>query len=280
GDIRAMMRVWAVGMLIIIVTTVAMLLPGDNLLWHNLRLYNGYMLCAIAIAFWLMRRFSRITAAWATMGLHNVAGLLSLAGVLLSIAPLLNSTMPFIGYLTILIAPICAMIFVAHSYRALSDHNGTHTLSAHWTALFVILIFLAIGLATILMIPGIHHHAQHTILIDLPSTLMTHALLAISLAMLNQSIAEMRGINARITGLLPFWCISFGIAAATLSQLLIGVVQVYLIQLFDINPTVAQAALAPLSIMWTISGGFFVMGIIFYALGVMRRRLRFDNMLQ
>ena len=277
----AFIFVWMMGISLVCICIILGLIPAPNYqldsilrsLSVNLTLNVGYVLCGLALAFWLMTRFSNVMASYAESGLYTVAGLLTIAGIMVSFAPLYPfGANSITGNLAVLIVPVCYAIFAAHSYRALSDHNPTQTLAAHWTTLFIILLFLSVGiLGMISAIPGIQDYAQGTRLTDLQQSLTSFAIVAIILGMINQAVAEMRGVNARVTGLLPFWLIAFGILAGGAALALAGVVQLYLERILSVGYLETQTMLIPLYIFWMIGTFFFAVGIAIYAAGFNRR---------
>src|SRR5262249_53395438 len=117
-----------------------------------------------------------------------------------------------LGNIAVFLVPILYLIFAAHSYHALSDRNPTHTLAAHWYALSLVLFLLGIGLIGALQAaPEVHSYTTGTRLSDLQSTLTLLAVVSMSLGFINQATAELRGQNRRVTGLMPFWLVAFGI---------------------------------------------------------------------
>lgn len=243
----------------------------------GLSLNVALTLAAVALGFWLMHRFSNITPGWADSGLYTVSGLLAVAGVMVSAAPLyvLDSAgfASTLGKIGAGFVPLAYMLFAAHSYRALSDRNLNRTLSAHWYALALLLLLLGNGvLGAIQTMSGIAQWTQGTRLTDLQVTLVSMAIVAVILGMINQSGAELRGQNRRITGLLPFWLVTFGVLGGALALAGAGIVQAYLERVLGVGYLETQVYLIPLYLFWIM--GIFVcaLGIAIYALGFWVRR--------
>lgn len=281
---NAFALVWCVGMALNILCQGIGLLPPQHYLQDRvlgtlaagLQLNAAFLLMALAIAFWLMTRFSTVTSAWVETGLYHVSGLLSIAGVLVSAAPLthLPGALAGLGSITVFIVPVLGVMFVAHSYRALSQRHASYTLAAHWVALSVVLLFAGLGIAGgLLAVPGIQQVAQGTHLTSMQTALTQFGILAVILGLMNQAVAEMRGHNARITGLLPFWLIAAGMVGSTLALMVAGVVQVYMERLLSIGYLDTQSALLPLHVLWVIGLLLIAPGVAFYALGFRARRL-------
>lgn len=281
----AVTLVWTAGMGLHMLCVVMGLLPtGDYLrdsglaaLALGLNLNVALTLAAVALGFWLMHRFSNITPGWTDSGLYTVSGLLALAGVMVTAAPLYvldsGGFASALGKIGTGFVPLAYMLFAAHSYRALSDRNLNRTLSAHWYALALLLLLLGNGvLGTIQTISGIAQWTQGTRLTDLQVTLVSTAIVSVILGMINQSGAELRGQNRRITGLLPFWLVAFGVLSGALALAGAGIVQAYLERVLGVGYLETQIYLIPLYLFWIM--GIFVsaLGIAIYALGFWVRR--------
>ncbi len=279
----AIRLVWTVGMSLSIVSTLVGLIPTDDFLLatalHALasgaNVYIAYVLAAVALAFWLMHRFSDVTPLWAGMSLYTVAGLLALAGALVTLSGLetLGAIPGWLGSLSAVIVPLLLLIVAAHSYRALSDRNPTETLAAHWTALGVLLLLLGIGVLGGAQ-AALDQWTAGTRLSDLLPTLTLLAVVAILLGMVNQAAAEMRGQNRRVTGLAPFWLVAFGIIGGGLALAGAGLVQVYLERVLSVGYVDTQALVAPLYVLWIGGLALFALGVIVYALVLWLRRPR------
>jgi hypothetical protein len=261
-------QVWAVGLGIGALCTLWILLSGEfapRLLAAGLRLNVGYALAAVALGFWLMHRFSNITPGWANTGLYSVAGLVTLAGAWVSLPPLYPLGAPgwarTVGSIGVAIVPILYLIFAAHSYRALSDRNGTYTLAGHWFSLGVLLFLLGPGLLGALnAAPEVAQWTAGTRLTDLQNTLAAFAVVAICLGVVNQAAAELRGHNQRVTGLTPFWLVAFGILGGGLALAGAGMVQTFMERVSGVGYLDVQTLVAPLYAGW-------VVGLLALALG-------------
>lgn len=243
-------------------------------------LYLGDLLAALAIAYWLMRRFSNVSALWAGMSLYTVAGLLALAGALVTLPALypLGWDASFLGDLSAFAVPLLALIIASHSYRALSDRNSTNTLAAHWTALFVLLLLLGVGiLGGLQAAPGVRLYAAGTQLSALPAALARLAVVVVILGASNQISAELRGENRRVTGLAPFWLVTFGVLGGALALAGAGLVQVYLERVLSVGYLETQALIAPLYGAAVVAAALLALGIVVYAAAFFIRRPNFGH---
>lgn len=240
-------RIWAIGMVIVIAAKIAAFAAMP---YFNFMLLNAlaYPLMTLAVGFWLISRFSNMAYGWVKDGLYILAGLISLAGGLLIFLP---------GWGTNIIVFIVYGMIAARSYRALTRHNDAKTLASHWYAFSVILLWIG---SIPLALGGI----------ELVSFLMGFAALSMILGGINQSVAEMRGINRRITGLLPFWCIIFGVIAL---GYILSVDTIFsaanLADEFSLQPI-----FAPMNTIASISLISIFLGMTFYALGFWARRIK------
>jgi hypothetical protein len=271
-------RVWLIGITLSGLCTLTDLFPTSPIhsLAANLNLNVAYVLMAIALGFWLMLRFSNISQLWVDESLYNVAGLLTLAGILISIVQLFPTPEPqFIIELMLSLVPLAYIILAAHSYRGLSDRNSSQTLAAHWYALAILLFLVGTGfLGALLTIPRVNWWVHTTHLTEAQTNLTALAVVALILSLMNQIGAELRGENRRITGLLPFWLIAFGIFGGNLALGTAGVVQVYLARVLTLPPDQNQILLIPLYILWILGWLTTATGFLIYALGFWARRPR------
>ena len=279
------MTVWAMGMGISIVSTlIGLIPPGDYLadrvlrtLAVGLNLNVAYPLAAFALGYWLMRRFSHVLPAWADIGVYTVGGLVTLAGVLVTLPPLFRFGAEEIsitlGNIALIAVPALYLIVAAHCYAALSNRNDNPGLSAHWFALSLLLFLLGIGLlGGLAAAPGIGQWTVGTRLTDLQSTLTLLAAVAMSLGIVNQGSAELYGKNRRITGLTPFWLVAFGGVGGGLALAAAGVAQVYMERLLSIGYLDVQNMIAPLYALWTVGLLLFAAGAGVLALAFWARR--------
>jgi nitric oxide reductase subunit B len=273
--------VWLMGMGIsVICLLLGALSPPDYLQDHVLRVlcaggtWNiAYMLAGVALGYWLIHRFSDVPQVWVYTSLLTVSGFLALGGTVVTFAPFIILN-PQIGWSGIAAIAACVfyLIFAAHSYKPLSARNATHTLAANWYALAVILVllgFAVMGTAHILSIrwsAGTQiNHAQHS--------LSAFVIVALVLGTINQAVAEMRGHNWRITGLMPFWLIAFGVIGGGLILSAAGLVQIYLERILSVGYLETQTLLTPLYVVWVIFNAATCLGLIIYALGFRARRM-------
>ena len=273
--------VWMIGMSLSVVCTVIGLIPqGDYVqdrilrsLAVNININVAYVLAAIALGFWLITRFSNVVQAWADEGIYTIAGLVSLAGGLVSIAPLYAfGASNIFGNIIVFLVPMLYLIYCGHSYRALKDRNPILTLSAHWYTLSVLLWLIGIGVIGALQSsPGIQQWTQGTRLTDLQYTLTALATLSMILGVINQGAAELRAQNQRVTGYMPFWFVGFGIIGGAVALGAAGIVQVYLERILSVGYLETQELLVPLYLFWIVGLFSVAIGAGIYALGFRAR---------
>ncbi|MBI1259288.1 MAG: hypothetical protein GC204_17620 [Chloroflexi bacterium] len=276
--------VWTIGMGLSALCTLIALLPSSDVLvsatLHALvsgtNDYIARLLAAVALAYWLIGRFSTVTAFWAEMSLYTVAGLLALAGALVTLLTLEPLGLNLSGFSTIiaLIVPLLTLIFASHTYLAFSHRNTTDTLAAHWTALGVLSILLGIGLAGGLL-ATVQGWTAGTRFSYLQPTLAHEAVAAILLGVINQAVFEMRGQARRVTGLAPFWLVAFGMLGGGFALAGAGLVQVYLERLIGIDYLETQTLIAPLYGLWIFGLALLALGLTLYGLIHWLRRPRF-----
>jgi nitric oxide reductase subunit B len=277
----AFATVWSAGIIMSIVSTLTGLLPttdylqdrGFRVVAVGLNLNVAYVLAALAIGYWLIHRFSDVPQGWAESSLYTNAGLLAVAGILVSIPPLYTVGAPVqtLGSMGVVLVPIAYLIFAAHSYRALSQRNPTVTLAAQWYTLGLLLFLLGPGLLGALQtLSG--QWTMGTRLTDLQSTLTSLAVVAVILGVVNQATAELRGKSQRVTGFVPFWLAAFGIIGGAIALGGAGLVQVYLERLLGVGYLESQTLLIPLYSLWLIGLLALALGIGVYALTFWLRR--------
>jgi hypothetical protein len=260
-------QIWTLGLLVVIVSFFM-----SEPFVERIRLYLGYPLIAVALGFWLMRQFSNITPAWAELGLRVVAGELILAGILLATMPLMSNR---VSYVALVVVMVMYWIFAAHSYRALSDRNQTQTLAAHWYALAVMMFLVGPGfLGAVQAVPAVFSVAQNTHLFQLAGLSVRLGAVAVLLGVANQAAAEMRGENRRVTGLIPFWLMSFGIVIAGVGMGGAGLIQVYLVHILAVSAFEMHKLAQPLYLIWCSGQGMMGVGITIYVLTFWLRRPR------
>jgi len=278
-------QVWMVGMALGVVCTIIGLIPTTDYLADRtlralavgLNVNVAYVLAALALGYWLMHRFSDVPQGWADSSLYTAAGVLALAGVLVSLSGFYTLGVPewaiTLGNIGAVAVPILYLIVAAHTYKALSSRNPTVTLAAHWYALGLLLLLIGAGLLGGLQVaPGIQQWTAGTRLSDLQLTLTALAAIAIVLGVVNQVTAEMRGQNRRVMGLTPFWLVAFGIVGGGLALGGAGLVQTYLERVAGIGYLETQTLIVPLYALWL--GGWLAaaLGIGIYAFTFWVRR--------
>ncbi len=281
--------VWTAAMILVVIARLIAFVPAADFdseivlttLSVGLRINIGYALASAALIFWLMRRFSAVMPLWAEMGMYTVAGLLALAGALLTLAGLQTAlpsdALRAIGTIAAFAVPLLYLIFAAHAYNAFSQRSPNVTLSAHWTALAVVLLTGASILGGLAAYPGVRLWIAGTLVDELQPALMLLAFAAVILGMANQVSADLRGENRRITGFIPFWLAAFGMIGGGLALLGAGVVQVYLERLLSVGFLETQTLIIPLYSLWWAGLVGFALALLVYALAFWLRRPRFDG---
>ena len=274
GGSSVYLRVWRAGLLLIVVSMVAAQLVDGRALYalRAFRLQVAYPIAGLSVMFWLMRRFSRVEAEWAADGLRITALLVTLAGSLISLGRLGLPAALSAGATAII--PLGYMIIAAHSYRALSSRNENASLATHYIAAATLFWLVGGGFVGALSIqPALHEALRATDLSLAQDWLAGWVMLAIALAFVNESAASLRGDNRRVTGYVPLWLISFGVALASIVLACRGVAQIYLREV-GVGASALPELLLPLTVVWIICLLAVAAGIATYALGFWLRRPR------
>jgi nitric oxide reductase subunit B len=283
--LRPIQQVWLAGLGAHLLAVMVGLAPAQDYL-HDRALrvmalgieqYIAYLLMALALGFWLMHRFSNITPAWSDTGVFVTGGMAAVAGILLTLAGLYPLGAPewvrSLGTASLFIVPILYFIIAAHTYKGLSSRNPTRTLAGSWFSLGVLLLLLGPGfLGALAALPGVAQWTVGTQLTSLQTTWTALIPLSIALGVINQGTIELRGSNRRVTGLIPFWLVSFGFAGGGLALAAAGVVQVYLERIISMGYLDVQTLLVPLYVLWTIGLLLAAVGAGVYALTFWLRR--------
>lgn len=224
-------------------------------------LFDSHLLAALALGFWLMHRFSNITYDWMNRGLLVVASLLLVGELLLALR------------VVVMIVPVLYVFLGGHSYRALSDRNSSRTLAAHWYALGLLAWLIGGGILGPLL-AWVYPWVVDTYLTEARLMLVNWGGMAVLLGLVNQASAELRQQNRRVTGLMPFWFVSFGSLGACTGLAAAGLVQVYLARRLGFDAVTVQQEIAPLLLGWRFGLVLVFTGLLLYALGFWLRRVR------
>ncbi len=274
-EASVILRVWQLGLLL-----TALCLAVEP--WLNgraleaagaFRLQVACPLASLALMFWLMRRYSRVDAAWADDGLRIVALLVLLAGGMISLG---RVGLPALVSLpaTPLVA-ISYIILAGRSHRALSSRNENASLAPHWIALATLFWLVGGGFLGALSIqPAIGAAIRGTDMATAQDWLAGWVLLAITLAFVNECAASLRGDNRRVTGYAPLWLVAFGAGLASIVLVCRGVVQITLRDIAAMEAADLPALLLPLTVVWLVCLSAVAGGCAFYALGYWLRRPR------
>lgn len=206
---------------------------------------------ALATAYRLMARFSAARADWLDESLYTTAGLIALAGALLTVADLYPLTaaswLATLGSVSSVAVPVIMVIIAGHFYRVLARRRDNATLAAHWVALGLVFTVLGAGiLGGLGSEPSIRRWLMGTRLDDARVLLAYLLPVAVSLGMINQSAADLHGEDGRITGYIPFWLVGAGVLATTALLVAIGVGQVYMERVIAVDFVQAETLLIPL----------------------------------
>jgi hypothetical protein len=267
-------RVWLIGMgLSVIVQIISLFAPTLQTLMTSGTWNVAYLLAAVALGYWLIRRFSDVPQVWADGSLRAVSVLLTLAGAVVGAAPFLTNISPTAKTFFTVIAAIFYLIYAAHSYKPLSTRNATHTLAAHWYALAVVLLLFGLAFLGVVLAAGdVSRWTAGTHLNDAQRALTAWVIVALILGTINQAGAELRGRNWRITGLMPYWLVTFGAIGGGLMLGAAGLVQVYLEGLLGFDLSETQRLLFPVYTLWVMFSASVWLGTVIYAIGFWARR--------
>lgn len=269
------LRVWQAGLLLIVVSLVAAQLVDGRALYalRAFRLQVAYPIAGLSVMFWLMRRYSRVEADWAADGLRIVALLVFLGGGLISLGRL--GLPALVSFAATPLIPLCFIVLAGHSYRALSSRNENASLATHWIATATLFWLVGGGFVGALSIqPAINETMRGTDLARAQDWLAGWVSLAIVLAYVNESASSLRGENRRVTGYVPLWLITFGVALASIVLACRGVAQIYLRDVAAVDASAMLELLLPLTVIWIICLLAVAAGIVTYALGFWLRRPR------
>ncbi|MCY4062081.1 MAG: hypothetical protein OXG53_06920 [Chloroflexi bacterium] len=272
GGSSVYLRLWQVGLLLIVVSLVAaqMLDIRAVAATRAFRLQVAFPITGLSVMFWLMRRYSRVEADWAADGLRIGALLVLLAGGLISLGRLGLPAPVSLGATPLI--PLCFIILAGHSYRALSSRNENASLAPHWIATATLFWLVGGGFLGALSIqPAINEAMRGTDLSRAQDWLAGWVSLAIVLAYANESASSLRGDNRRVTGYVPLWLITFGVALASIVLACRGAVQIYLRDVADVDASALPELLLPLTVVWIICLLAVAAGIVIYALGFLLR---------
>jgi hypothetical protein len=271
-DDRFLRYVWLAGLIAFGLLRVlhVVLLPDHATLWR-ITLHLPLTLASLPLMIWLMHRYSHITRPWSHTAARVLTGWLLISGILLCINT--NSLSGWLRWMTGAVIMLAHIISAAHCYRALSDRNESRTLAAHWHAHAVLTLLVMTGFF------GAVRAVSSALLADtslesLPEVGKSAALIALSLGLINQIVAEMRGQRWRVTGLLPFWTVAAGMWFWLFTLAAIGIVQISFVR---IGYTESPADLLPLTRFAAGAWALILIGLVIYSLGLYARRVRFDE---
>ena len=275
--------IWFAGMVVSLAGSLLGLLTSSNpltmsvlaALAEGLVLNVGYLLTVIALSFWLMSRFSNLRHAWFNHRIYLAAGVLALAGTLISLSPLhALATSPLInmlGNLSIILIPGAFLLFAIFSYSALGERKINVMLTARWYILGLHLLLIGVGLLGALnATPIANAWTQGTQLTFLQQHITAIAYMVILLGMMNQAAAEMRR-SQRITSVLPFWLFVTGVLIGALSLAAAGLVQVYLERVLTVGYLETQVYLAPLYVFWVLGMATLALAALVFVFEYTRR---------
>ena len=255
-ELRGLRRIWQVGFGALM---LGFLLDMFTDIHYGFLIHVNmvYPVIGISLYWWLARRFSDLPLVWLNLALRNTTAYLLISGTLLLLAE--TSVIP--SQIPAYVNPVLLVIVIAHVYKPLSERNLSRTLAAHWGAFGALLYLLVLG------IPGALRPlvAERLLLDNLAYTLSLMGTAAILLGVVNQVAVELRGVNRRVTGLLPFWCVSGGTLGFALATYTAGMLL-----------TLVQEPSAGLIRLGTIGLGFVLAGMVWYTIAFFIRRVDLD----
>jgi nitric oxide reductase subunit B len=243
----------------------------------GLQMNVGYPMAAVALGYWLIGRFSSVPRVWTDIGVYTVGGLLAVAGVLVTLAPLFRlgagSGAYLLGNIAMFAVPVLYLIFAAHSYGALSERAQTHSLAAHWYALSLLLLLIGVGfLGGLQAQADVEQWTAGTRLTDLQATLTMLGIASMGLGMVNHTASDLYARRKRINGLTPFWLVAFGIIIGGAALGSAGVAQVYMERILSVGYLDVQTLVIPLYMLWVLGLLLLAAGIGIYGLTFWIRR--------
>lgn len=216
---------------------------------------------ALALGFWLMTRFSRASRTWIAQGVGVVIGLASVAGVVGALDVWLNTGITSV--LVLLIVPLTYTIIPAHVHHALIHPGSGRTLAAYWLASGVLMLFLGIGVGSVLMALSPDSSPLYG---AMPRDwLVRWGVIAVGLGGLNQAAAEVCRLNRRVTGLLPFWTLNVGILSVALVRFAGGAAESAL-EAAGLSPDETARTLSTLETPETVGHALVIAGLGIYTL--------------
>ena len=253
GEASVFIRVWQFGLLLAAVSLPAAHFGEGNVsdAIRTFEIQVAYPIAGLAVAFWLMRRYSNVESEWAQDGVRIVAVLVFLAGSLISLGRLSLPSIISLGATPLI--PLCFIMLAGHSYRALCSRNENASLAPHWIAVATLFWLVGGGFLGALGIqPAINAAARGTDVYTAQNWLAGWVALAIVLAFINEAATSLRGDNRRVTGYVPLWLITFGAGLASVTQACRGVVQIYLRDVSAVEEAAMAELLLPLTVVWII----------------------------
>jgi len=207
----------------------------------------GYPLALVAICFWL----SGVTES----RVYVCAGLIAIAGALLSVGTM-HSVNPHVlnaltGLAAAVLAPIAYIVFFGFSYREANQ----------WQRLSVGLLLAGGFLGSIQALPAVNQWVQGTRLSDLQITLMSWSAVVVVLAVIHHT-----GGHLRLWDTLAFWLTASGVIVGTIALASAGLVQMYLERILSIGYLETQTYLIPLYLFWVIGLLVLSLGVAVFAM--------------
>lgn len=266
------MRCWQVGMLLSALSSALAVMSDQSLRGANaaFQVHVAFALCSLSIVFWLVPRYSSLSAAWAQESLCITAVLVFLGGSLISLGRQVLPAAVSLAAAALIVS--CYILLASHSARALRNRDENASLAPHWIALATIFWLVGGGFLGALSIqPGIAQAMRATDLAGAQHWLGGWVSLAVVLGFVNEAAASLRGDNQRVTGYIPYWLMAFGVSLSGVLQACRGILQIYLPKA---APSAELELLLPLTLVWLICLLGVAAGMALYAIGYWLRRPR------
>jgi hypothetical protein len=247
-DVR---EVWNAGAILVVV----------GLLYAPLRTFLGYPLAGVAVTLWLGNRFSTMPRQWLKVAARNLTGFTLILGILMIVTP--ASTAP--AWATVVFNPVLVLLTLNHLYKLLAERSPSKTLAPQYVGLAAVLFALAYGVGSLQWIPNVPRNDTWLLL---TADIARWTVAVTLLGTVNQIIAELRGGQDKVTGLLPFWTIAFGLLGGALATYSLG-----LIEMGDVHPLADGFRQLQRIAQYTVA-----VGLVFYMIGLWRRRVRLGSL--
>lgn len=234
---------------------------------NGLTVNVGYVLGTLALTGWYIGRHSTVPAEWFASRLYLSAGLLTLAGGLVSVAPLhtLNQSdlLNGLGIFGAVFIPFSVLVFAAFSYRSLTHHKPDDVPGLAWIVLSALTLILSVGvLGGLASLPAVNQWTQGTRVSDLQTFLTILAAMFALIGMSQEFSADILALHQHRS--IEFWLVAVGTAAAGFALAAAGLVQIYLERVLGIGYLDTQTHITPLYAAWIVGLVVLAVGVLIY----------------